>query len=612
MADTIFPGGFPKDVDQVAVQQYPLASNDPILIPIPTNVELNDDAVEDTLEGAGATHDTARIPVSLDWSFEVGGMPLTARGIILGETVTETGVRPNRIRRMPIHNNKTFPYFRLLARAADNQGGDTLYTLPYCVLQSLSDDRTYGSFGRLPLSGKAVAREGSDSAADVQLREVAQAIAGTIPAEYGNRPFGLRAVAVARTWYANHVWDKYTWDPPAQISVTSNAAYTESTEIFVNLNHYDIQRAGLVVSKAQALTSPLLTSTYTVETEVSTSTPAATLGSEVGIQLPTTNIVPSTLQVTLAGRSSTGDYTQEESISISPDTSGQWVYNTTNGRLTKSGLAATTTVYYRYDLPLTRLKFASGVTDAEDIYFRYTPSQEINLRLIGALSNVHVYKGITESYAVGANEIASAAIRIQRGLNDGTHGGKLWLRTGDHIAPPALAADDNLIITGTGYARKSAAIVHPNTCNYSLETTEYSANSRDRLSEFSARTNMLSLNLEGYAYDLDVIEITTGVRATTSGQDNARVAKLDFEMGKPSPFFTLVRQSTSSESTDAARDIFPRVKITSYGRTQNQGEFNMFNVGLNGIGQDEVGDDQNIFIWTEQYETTQDIDLETI
>ena len=54
------------------------------------------------------------------------------------------------------------------------------------------------------------------------------------------------------------------------------------------------------------------------------------------------------------------------------------------------------------------------------------------------------------------------------------------------------------------------------------------------------------------------------------------------------------------------------MKITSYGRTQNQGEFNMFNVGLNGIGQDEVGDDQNIFIWTEQYETTQDIDLEII
>ena len=611
----LFAGALPKDVDQIAIQEYPESGNVPVLIPIPSNLSLDDDVVEDTLEGAGATQDSARIPVSLMWNFEVGGMPLRARSIMLGEPLSETGVAPNRVKSLAVHNNKTFPYFKLLMRAADNEGGDTLYTLPWCVLTSMSDDRSYGSFGRLPVSGRAVSRLGVDSAGYIQTREVAQAIVGEIPAEYANRPFGLRAAAVARTWHAAHVWRKYEFDPPDQISIDSDVAVAQGSKTAISLNHYDISTTGFVVSEQSTLASPITDTNYTLEyRDTGTGITAAIAGVGTGITISLTDYVPGTLQVTRTGRSGAGDYTVQDSVTVSPDTSGDWVLYPDTGHLVREGQTAGETVYYTIDLKAVRVTFETGASVAvgDTVYFQYRPSQEIKLRNVGGMQNLAVYKGSTESLAVVSNQITNSAIRIQRGLADKVYDGSLWLRTADVGARPILAAEDNLIIVGTGVARKSAAVVMPNTCSYSFDMREYTANASDRLSEFSARVNMVSLNLEAFGFDLDVIEIMTGVRATTSGQDTAKQALLHFNMGVPSPFFTLVRQSTSSESTDGARDVFPRVKITSWARPQNQGEFNMFNVGLNGIGSEAQGADQNVFMRIEQHETISDIDLDTI
>ena len=611
MATALFSGALPKDVDQIAVQSYPLASNIPVGIPIPNNLSVDDDAVEDTLEGAGTVQDTARVPVSLMWNFEVGGVPLEARSTMMGEIITEVGRRPNRVKRMPIHNNVTFPYFRLLMRAADNDGGDTLYTLPWCVLTSVSDDRSYGSFGRLPFSGRAVARGEDDAAGWIETRQVASEIDVNIPQEYGNRPFGFRAAAVARDWFDTHVWRNYEYSDETRFS-GSSLAYAISTEIYLDFDHYDVSNAGLALSKQADYSTALAANSYTISNQVLGNSTSAVVGTGVGVILPTSKIASGTVEVTRTAASSVADFTVSDTISILPDESGDWTYNPSNGQLLMDGLATGVTVYYRYDTVNARVLISTGVADGDTVYFSYIPSTEVNLRILGGLNGVGVYSGETEDQIIAANQFTASAVRVQRGLDYADNGGKIWLRTGDHTANPTFTAGDNLVITGTGFVRKSAALVHPNTCNYSVEMTEYSAESRDRLSEFSARANMISLSLEAFGYDFDVVEIMTGIRAITSGAINAKQARLNFNMGTPSPFFSLVRQSTSSESTDAARDVFPRVKITSYGRPQNQGEFNMFNVSLNGIGSEDLGPDRGVFAWIEQWETAEDIDLETI
>ena len=623
---TFRPGALPRDIQQLGIRRTG-STDDLYLSGNPNNFKLTPQSISDALMSGGRQVDSESIPTSYAWEWDMGGEPLHMLGIMLGQSVRTTGSGSTRVDKLTIRNDISLPSFEAHAVSRSTDGGNLLGILKRCTLGTLNLDRDYGRFQRTPASGVAV--DTDDIAGDLGLWRAIEAdynLTGIEEStvEVANRPFGQRRAAMAATWYDAHVWDYYAWQEPAT-KTGSATAESEGAKTAIDLSDPVVSASTLVVSKQANLSSPISTANRTISTSQASqisSAAIATLDNAVGIQVPTTDILPGTLRVTIHGTGGTGDYTKEDSVTIYPDTSGDWTYypdGTHAGNLTKQGLAANTAVYVTYQRAFPRVVFESGaaVSSGDTVYWSYKPCQELVTRHVGGLSSMAAYVGDTETGDASATRFASASVIEQRGLearwldtDETDYSGRVWIDSA--TIGQTLVSGDAFSLRGTGVARRFAPVLLSRGGTAALETTPYQIEADDRIADYDTQINKIAVELTTFGFDFDIRNIMERQKVTTAGTKSGsnRTAEFPIRVGYNRSYFTLIRQSGSANG-GGSRQILHRCKLMDTELPLEEGQNLRVPLTIDGMGDDE-GDYRDHVMELEHWATFTPIDLTRI
>ena len=617
-------GALPRDVLQIGLRLA--GSTDPLqLVARPNNLNFSPTEVSDELRSGGRVQDTESVVTSYEWEFEMGGEPLGVLALLLGATVVTTGTRPQRVQTLRIKNDVDLPYVEIHVVSLSDGGGTMLTVLERAKLGNMGMDRDYGSFARIPLSGTCVAEatRTDGSIGYVRTYEDDYRLTGTDEesVEWGNRPFGSRYMAVADTWQGDHIWDYFLYEVPA--AVTGEAtAFTDGTLTAIDLEHHAVQPSTLVVSEAG---TTIAAGEYDISDTVAGSAMAASIAAlgEVGISVPTTGIMPGTLQITRAAAAGVADFSAEDYVTIAPDTSGEWQYYPTGanaGAVVMPGLTATTTVYFQYRRDVTRVLFQSGaaVAASDTVDYAYNPCQELVTRQEGSLSAVTAYLGITEDDNIGANQFSSAALIEQRGLEarwleegETDYAGRIWIDN-SQVTQATAVADAQFSLAATGFVRRASQMLLAQGGTSALEITTYPITANDRIAIFAAQINKATVEATTYGMDFALRSIVErGETPTTSGVAGSRQAELRLQTARSRDYFTLVRQSASANE-GGARDVFHRAKVRESDQTLAESQFLMIPITIDAIGDDRAGTLQSAVVSKQHFESYTNIDLHRI
>lgn len=114
---------------------------------------------------------------SVNWDLEAGGISLEAYAILVGGTVTESGVTPNIKKTYKKLVTQSRPYFRVEGQAISDSGGDFHVVLYRCKAEGdIEGELTDGEFWLTSGSGRAVKDLASDVLYDFIQNETATAI----------------------------------------------------------------------------------------------------------------------------------------------------------------------------------------------------------------------------------------------------------------------------------------------------------------------------------------------------------------------------------------------------------------------------------------------------
>jgi len=91
----------------------------------------------------------------VEWELEGGGIDLDVFNVIIGGTLTNTGVTPNQIRKVAKKTTDSRPYFRVEGRAIGDTGGD-IHGLVYRCRATSNSELTFqdGEFFMTNAEGK--------------------------------------------------------------------------------------------------------------------------------------------------------------------------------------------------------------------------------------------------------------------------------------------------------------------------------------------------------------------------------------------------------------------------------------------------------------------------
>ena len=595
------------------------------LVARPNNLNFSPTEVSDELRSGGRVQDTESVVTSYEWEFEMGGEPLGVLGIFLGADVVTTGTRPTRVQTLRIKNDVDLPYVEIHVVSLADGGGTMLTVLERAKLGNMGMDRDYGTFARLPLSGTCVAEASrtDGSIGYVRTYEDDYRLTGTAEegVEWGNRPFGSRYMAVADTWQGDHIWDYFRYEVPAQVSGDATAVVDGSLTA-IDLEHHAIQQSTLAVDEAG---TAIAAADYTISETVSDSATAATISAlgAVGITVPTTGIMPGTLQITRAATAGVADFADEDFITISPDNAGEWQYyptGTNAGSVVMSGLTAGATVYFQYRRDVTRVVFETGasVSIGDTISYEYEPCQELVTRHAGALTDIEAYLGTTEAANTTTNQFDAASIIEQRGLEarwldegDTDYSGRLWIDN-SQVTQTAAVADADFSLEATGFVRRSSQMLLAQGGTSSLEMTTYPITANDRIAIFAAQINKATVEATTYGMDFALRSIVErGETPVTSGVAGSRQAELRLQTARSRDYFTLIRQSASANE-GGARDVFHRAKVRESDQTLAESQFLMIPLTIDAIGDDSLGDLQSAVVSKQHFESYTDINLHRI
>lgn len=110
--------------------------------------ELTGDDGVVTVRGKGA---------GVDWELEGGGFSFEAVKTMYGGTITETGLTPNRVKKLTKKTDDTRPYFKVEGQSISDSGGDFHTVLYRCrATGELSGEQSEGSFFLTGASGRAL------------------------------------------------------------------------------------------------------------------------------------------------------------------------------------------------------------------------------------------------------------------------------------------------------------------------------------------------------------------------------------------------------------------------------------------------------------------------
>ena len=621
-------GALPRDVLQIGIRLAG-TTDDLRLIARPNNFQFNPVEVSDELRSGGRVQDTESVVTSYDWQFEVGGEPLGVLAILLGATVTTTGTRPNMVQTFEVKNDVDLPYFEIHVVSLSDGGGTMLTVLERAKLGSLGMDRDYGTFARIPATGTCVA---ADTSADGSIgfvrtytgnyRLTGIAEQGT---EFGNRPFGSRYMAVADTWFDTHVWDYFQWESPDMVE-GSQAAVTYGTNFAIDLEHYAIQESTFSASEMAMISgNEIAAAEISFESEVDEVTP---MTAEIvalmtqGVMVPTTGIENGTLRITRADISGVGDYDNEDTISVFPDTSGDWVYYPTGanaGSLINDDLSAPTQVYYKYNRDGVRVVFtaASGVAAGDTVYFQYNPAQELVTRQVEELTDAVAYVGDSTTDNVTANQFDTTSVIQQRGLEarwlaegEADYSGRVWIDN-SAIGTATIADGEAFSLQGTGFARRASQMLLAQGGTSAIEITTYPITANDRIARFAAQVNKATVEAMTYGMDFALRLIVEREKATTTTVAGADQTDMRLLTARSRDYFTLIRQSASANE-GGARDTFHRCKIRESDQTLEESQFLMIPMTIDAIGDDQEGDKNAVVVTKQHFETYTAIDLHRI
>lgn len=105
------------------------------------SVTISGDVTSVELRGDNTKLDGDAILSGISVEFEYAKLQMDALGVFLGSTITDSGTTPAQIASLSVKPTDSMNYFRFRAvsAAADTVGGDVLFTLHKCKLDSFPD-----------------------------------------------------------------------------------------------------------------------------------------------------------------------------------------------------------------------------------------------------------------------------------------------------------------------------------------------------------------------------------------------------------------------------------------------------------------------------------------
>lgn len=117
----------------------------------------------------------------VDWELEGGGISFEAVKIMYGGTITETGVSPNKVKKLRKKTTDSRPFFKVEGQSISDSGGDFHTVLHRCrATGDLAGEQAEGAFFLTGASGRALGSKmtgDEDVVYDMVQNETATAIA---------------------------------------------------------------------------------------------------------------------------------------------------------------------------------------------------------------------------------------------------------------------------------------------------------------------------------------------------------------------------------------------------------------------------------------------------
>lgn len=147
-----------------------------------------------------ATHGSGAI---VEWELESGGISLEAWSVLSGGVVTESGIAPNRSKRIRKNNKQVRPYFKIEGQSMSDAGGDM-----HCVIwrakvtESLEGEFADSEFFLTSASGQGLGSRMVSNYGDLYefIQNESETAIPVLPAPTGLASSDITANAVTLTW----------------------------------------------------------------------------------------------------------------------------------------------------------------------------------------------------------------------------------------------------------------------------------------------------------------------------------------------------------------------------------------------------------------------------
>jgi len=117
---------------------------------------FSEEFINDELLGNDRVVAVATFPKKLTWELEGGGLQLEALALMFGETITTSGVTPNRIEEMVRSAGTVSPYFTIMGRSV-TAGSDAVHVIiPMAKVTGYERNAEQEAFGLMVISGEAI------------------------------------------------------------------------------------------------------------------------------------------------------------------------------------------------------------------------------------------------------------------------------------------------------------------------------------------------------------------------------------------------------------------------------------------------------------------------